>query len=98
MAIEDNDPLSQAFADQPSVPLEQLFGLEKPAEDLIDREPPDPPDSRKELVADWCSKVKRAKKYWQPVFDRMKAAIRTSRRAISGRKEEKDDRYSCWRT
>ena len=34
MAVLDNDPLSQALAADPSVPLEQLFGVNKQNEDL----------------------------------------------------------------
>jgi hypothetical protein len=34
MALQDTDPLAQAFADQPGgVPLETLFGIEKQNED-----------------------------------------------------------------
>ena len=92
MALEDADTLSQAFADQPGVPLEQLMGLTKPSEDLMDRDPPDPPEARKELVSEWTSKVKRAKKYWEPVFNRMKAD-QDFAAGYQWSKEEKDDRY-----
>ena len=95
MAVLDNDPLSQALADTPEgMPLEQLFGVEKQNEDLLDRDPPDLPESRKQLVTDWSSKIKRGKKYWQPIFDRMK----TDQDFAAGyqwSKEEKDDRYTA---
>ena len=94
MAVLDNDPLSQALADQPSVPLEQLFGIEKSNEDLLEREPPDPPESRKELVSEWSSKIKRAKKYWEPVYNRMKAD-QDFAAGYQWSKEEKDDRYTA---
>ena len=92
MALEDLDPVSQAFADAPSVPLETLFGLERKSEDLIDRDPPDPPEPRKELVSQWAAKIKRGKKYWQPIYDQMKA----DQDFAAGKqwsKEDKDDRY-----
>ena len=92
MALLDQDPLAGALADQPSVPLEQLFGVEKGNEDLLEREKPDPPDSRKELVSDWAGKIKRAKKYWGPVFDRMKQD-QDFAAGYQWSKEEKDDRY-----
>ena len=92
MALLDQDPLAQAYADQPSVPLEQLFGVEKQNEDLLDRDPPDPPDNRKELVSQWSGKIKRAKKYWAPIFDRMKAD-QDFAAGYQWSKEEKDDRY-----
>ena len=94
MAVLDNDPLSQALADNPSVPLEQLFGVEKSNEDLLEREPPDPPEARKELVSDWSAKIKRAKKYWEPVFNRMKAD-QDFAAGYQWSKEEKDDRYTA---
>ena len=66
--------LDQLLADQPGgVPMDALMQEEKKNEDLLDRDPPDPPESRKELVSQWADKVKRAKKYWEPVFNRMKA-------------------------
>ena len=86
--------LDQVLADQPGVPLEQLFGIEKSNEDLLEREPPDPPESRKQLVSDWADKVKRAKKYWQPVFDRMKSD-QDFAAGYQWSKEEKDDRYTA---
>jgi hypothetical protein len=92
MALEDIDQLSQALADQPSVPLEQLFGVERQNQDLLEREKPDPPEARKELVEQWSSKIKRAKKYWEPVFNRMKAD-QDFAAGYQWSKEEKDDRY-----
>jgi len=94
MALLDQDPLAQSLADQPGVPLEQLFGLEKQNEDLLERDPPDPPDSRKELVSQWADKVKRGKKYWEPVFNRMKAD-QDFAAGYQWSKEEKDDRYTA---
>ena len=38
----------------------------------IPRAQPDPPDRRRKLVTDWGSKVRRAKRYWKPSFDRMR--------------------------
>jgi hypothetical protein len=38
----------------------------------IPRANPEPPDRRRKLVADWTRKVKRAKRYWKPSFDRMR--------------------------
>jgi hypothetical protein len=93
MALQDTDPLAQAFADQPGgVPLETLFGIEKQNEDLLERERPDPPEPRKQLVEQWSSKIKRAKKYWQPIYDRMKAD-QDFAAGYQWSKEEKDDRY-----
>lgn len=93
MALTDTlgDPgLEQAYADTPSLTLEQLMGVEK--KDLLERDPPDPSDPRKELVEDWSKKVKRAKKYWEPVFNRMKAD-QDFAAGLQWSKEEKDDRY-----
>jgi hypothetical protein len=39
--------------------------------DIIDRDPPDPPEQRARLVRAWSSRVKAAKKHWKPAFDRM---------------------------
>src|SRR6188768_3276163 len=38
----------------------------------IPRAKPDPPDRRRKLVTDWTLKVKRAKRFWKPSFDRMR--------------------------
>src|SRR6188768_1168099 len=38
----------------------------------IPRANPDPPDRRRKLVTDWTRKVKRAKRFWKPSFDRMR--------------------------
>ena len=92
MALLDQDPLAQTLADAPGEDLQKLFGLEKQNEDLLDRDPPDPPDNRKELVSQWSGKIKRAKKYWQPIFDRMKAD-QDFAAGYQWSKEEKDDRY-----
>jgi hypothetical protein len=95
MAVLDNDPLAQTLADTPAgEDLQTLFGLEKKNEDLLDRDPPDPPQQRKELVSDWCGKVKRAKKYWGPVYDRMKSD-QDFAAGYQWSKEEKDDRYTA---
>jgi hypothetical protein len=92
MALMDTDTLAQTLADQPGEDLQTLMGMATKNEDLIDREPPDPPLPRKELVSNWASKIKRAKKYWQPVFDRMKAD-QDFAAGYQWSKEEKDDRY-----
>jgi hypothetical protein len=63
-----------------------------PNADLMDRDRPDPPLPRKELVEKWCSRVKRAKKYWEPVFNRMKSD-QDFAAGYQWSKEEKDDRY-----
>lgn len=38
----------------------------------IPRNNPEPRDRRRNLVSDWTRKVKRAKRYWKPAFDRMR--------------------------
>ena len=87
--------LDQLLADQPGgVPMDALMQSEKQNDDLLDRDPPDPPDSRKELVSQWADKVKRAKKYWEPVFNRMKAD-QDFAAGYQWSKEEKDDRYTA---
>ena len=86
--------LDQLLADQPGVPMDALMQEEKKNEDLLDRDPPDPPVSRKELVAQWSDKVKRAKKYWEPIFNRMKAD-QDFAAGYQWSKEEKDDRYTA---
>src|SRR5215472_3827774 len=60
--------------------------------DLIDREKPDPPLERKELVQKWNERIKRAKKYWEPCFEQM----RKDQDFVLGlqwSRESKDDRY-----
>ena len=94
MAVLDNDPLSQALASDPSVPLEQLFGVNKQNEDLLERDPPEPTEARAQLVSDWSAKIKRAKKYWEPVYNRMKAD-QDFAAGYQWSKEEKDDRYTA---
>jgi hypothetical protein len=85
--------LESAFADQPSVPLGELEAAARgPEKDLMDRERPDPPEPRKELVEKWSSRIKKAKKYWGPVFNRMKAD-QDFAAGYQWSKEEKDDRY-----
>jgi len=87
--------LDQLLADQPGgVPMDALMQEEKKNEDLLDRDPPDPPESRKELVSQWADKVKRAKKYWEPVFNRMKSD-QDFAAGYQWSKEEKDDRYTA---
>jgi hypothetical protein len=39
---------------------------------VIPRNDPDLPDRRHRLVSDWTRKVKRAKRFWKPSFDRMR--------------------------
>jgi hypothetical protein len=96
MTAPSNQPglLDQLLADQPGVPLDPLMAQEKQSEDLLDRDPPDPPESRKELVSQWADKVKRAKKYWEPVFNRMKSD-QDFAAGYQWSKEEKDDRYTA---
>ena len=60
--------------------------------DLIDRDKPDPPLERKELVQKWNDRIKRAKKYWEPCFEQM----RKDQDFVLGlqwSRESKDDRY-----
>ena len=38
----------------------------------IPRDDPDPPERRKRLVSAWTSRVKQAKQFWKPSFDRMR--------------------------
>ena len=83
--------MESQLADDPSVPLAELEKAD-PNDDLIDREKPDPPEARKELVDEWTEKIKRAKKYWEPVFNRMKAD-QDFAAGYQWSKEEKDDRY-----
>ena len=40
--------------------------------DAIPRDNPDPVERRKRLVNQWTSRVKRAKRFWRPAFDRMR--------------------------
>jgi hypothetical protein len=63
----------------PNAPVDNAAGLmqmlqadqvgEKP--DIVDREPPDPPEQRARLVKAWASRVKAAKKHWDKAFKRM---------------------------
>ena len=94
MAVLDSDPLAQTLADTPGEDLQTLFGLEKKNEDLLERDAPDPPQQRKELVSDWCGKIKRAKKYWGPVYERMKLD-QDFAAGYQWSKEERDDRYTA---
>jgi hypothetical protein len=96
MADGDMSPLQaqieQALATGPGVPLDLLEQAEQGNDDLMDRDKPDPPLPRKELVEKWSSRVKRAKKYWGPVFRQMKAD-QDFAAGYQWSKEEKDDRY-----
>ena len=86
--------LEQLLANSPEgVPMEALSSAD-PDKDMIDREKPDPPEARKELVTDWCDKVKRAKKYWGPVFEQMKKD-QDFASGLQWSKEAKDDRYTA---
>ena len=38
----------------------------------IPRDAPDPPERRKRLVSAWTDRVKHAKRFWKPAFDRMR--------------------------
>jgi len=42
------------------------------APNMVPRDAPDPPDRRKRLVTAWIDRVKGAKKFWKPAFDRMR--------------------------
>jgi len=48
-------------------PLELLAQQEDTQQ--INREEPDVDEPRKELVNKWSDRIKRAKKYWAPVFE-----------------------------
>jgi len=39
---------------------------------VIPRNKPEPPDRRRRLVHNWTRKVKKAKRFWKPSFDRMR--------------------------
>ena len=41
-------------------------------QDHVSRDPPDVPEPRRKLVKRWTDKVTRARKYWEPVFKRMR--------------------------
>jgi len=43
-----------------------------PDKDFIAREAPTPPEPRRKLVKRWTDRVTRARKYWEPVFKRMR--------------------------
>ena len=45
-------------------------------------------------MSQWADKVKRAKKYWEPIFNRMKAD-QDFAAGYQWSKEEKDDRYTA---
>jgi hypothetical protein len=101
MALGDNTDtakqsslLDQLLADQPQEPIDRLMAQAKQDEDLMERDPPDPPEQRKQLVSQWADKVKRAKKYWEPVYNRMKAD-QDFAAGYQWSKEEKDDRYTA---
>jgi hypothetical protein len=85
------------LADQPGVALQTLEAIQQGQgsdKDLMDREKPDPPLPRKELVDKWNSRLKKARKYWEPVFNRMKAD-QDFAAGYQWSKEEKDDRYTA---
>jgi hypothetical protein len=86
--------LDQILASAPDVPLDKLMSSEKANEDLLERDKPDPPEARKELVTQWSDKITRAKKYWEPIFNRMKAD-QDFAAGYQWSKEEKDDRYTA---
>jgi hypothetical protein len=101
MALGDNTDtakqsslLDQLLADQPQEPIDKLMAQSKQDEDLMERDPPDPPEPRKQLVSQWCDKIKRGKKYWTPVYDRMKAD-QDFAAGYQWSKEEKDNRYTA---
>jgi len=95
-----SDPLQarieQAYL-QGNAPLEMLAQLAdqeaaQPNQDIMDRERPDPPLERKELVDKWNKRVKRAKKYWDPVFEQMRGD-QDFVIGLQWSKQAKDDRY-----
>jgi len=51
----------------------QMLAADQGAEkkDVVDREPPDPPEKRARLVRAWASRVRSAKSHWKPAYDRM---------------------------
>jgi len=82
--------LENLLGTEPSIPesiLEQAARTE-----IIDRDKPDPPEPRKELVAKWNDKLKRACKYWQPVFERMRDD-QDFARGYQWTTNERDNRY-----
>ena len=88
--------MEQLLADSPTgVPLEAAQQAQSDQDkDFIDRDAPDPPLARKELVAQWGDKIKRAKKYWEPIFKQMKED-QDFAAGMQWSKEEKDDRYTA---
>jgi len=71
-------------------PLELLAQQEDTQQ--INREEPDVDEPRKELVNKWSDRIKRAKKYWAPVFEQM----RKDQDYVTGLQwstDAKDDRY-----
>jgi hypothetical protein len=96
MAVETtpvDQQMEQALADAPGVPLSLAEKAEQTG-DLIPREKPDPELPRKELVDKWTSRLKKARKYWEPVFNRMKQD-QDFAAGYQWSKEEKDDRYTA---
>lgn len=84
--------LEHAFSTQGSVPPELAEKEVNPNEDLIQRDKPDPPLQRKELVTKWTDRLTKARKYWEPVFNRMKSD-QDFAAGHQWSKEDKDDRY-----
>jgi hypothetical protein len=66
------DPMSGAPPDN-TAGLMQMLQADQGGEkkDIVDREPPDPPEQRARLVRAWASRVKAAKKHWDKPFKRM---------------------------
>ena len=62
--------LEQLLGVEPSIPESVLEEAAK--QDIIDRDKPDPHDAREKLVKKWNEKLKRACKYWAPIFERMR--------------------------
>jgi hypothetical protein len=84
--------LEQAFGSKPEVPLDLAAQQADASGDLIPRDKPDPDLPRKELVSKWSSKLTKARKYWEPIFNSMRSDQDFARGA-QWSKEEKDDRY-----
>jgi flagellin-specific chaperone FliS len=74
-----------------------------PSAKLISRKPPEPGEAREALVKRWQSRVREARTYWKPAFERMRASMSfvngdqwetdTRRRRKRRRDAERDERY-----
>lgn len=64
--------LSGLFGNEPGVSVDQLMQQAAADEKMINRDPPDPDEKRKALVAGMADAVKHAKKHWDKPFKRMR--------------------------